>query len=179
VIDELDIKLQVLSERTATKSATMTALKAALAGLETGERTARNTAVSAALKAALVGLETGERKATQTATREALKGALDGLETGQTTALKAALEGLKTAQASATKEATSSALKGALDGLTEARATAFATVDKVGVALKDGFTLAITGMFRIAVLIALLGCLVTGFLPKVTLRDGESVSPSH
>jgi EmrB/QacA subfamily drug resistance transporter len=170
-----------VGERAAIKSATTSALKAALAGLETGERTARSTAVSAALKAALAGLETGERTATQTATREALKGALDGLETGQATALKAApakalkaaLEGLRTAQVTATKEATSSALKGALDGLNEARETAFTTVDKVGVALKDGFTLAITGMFRIAVLISLLGCLVTVFLPKVALRDGD------
>ena len=53
---------------------------------------------------------------------------------------------------------------------------AFTTVEKVGVTLKDGFTLAITGMFRIALPIGLLDCLVTVFLPQVTLRDGAQAA---
>ena len=86
-------------------------------------------------------------------------------------ALRATLAGLETAEKTATREATTKALKAALDGLDSARVTALKTVDDVGIAIKEGFTLAITRMFRIAVLIAAFGCLVMFFLPKMVWHN--------
>jgi EmrB/QacA subfamily drug resistance transporter len=88
-------------------------------------------------------------------------------------ALTSSLLGLRQAEQVAMKEIPASALTAALDGLNGSRVTAFAVVDQVGLAIKEGFTQAITGMFRVAVLIALFGCLVTVFLPQFTMRDGE------
>ncbi len=110
------------------------------------------------LSAIKTQLETAQKIAIKTATQTALTSALDGLERGEVSAIKTA---------------TRSALEAALNGLNQAQVLAFKSIDQVGIALKDGFTLAISKMFQIAVLIALLGCFITIFLPKVILRDEQ------
>lgn len=57
-----------------------------------------------------------------------------------------------------------------LGGLQEARSTALATVDTVEQGLKEALTTAISQVYRIGILIALLGLLVSAFIPELPLR---------
>ncbi len=83
------------------------------------------------------------------------------------------LAALQSARAGAEQQAVNGALDGAIQGLDAAEQRAGATVDKIGAALKVAFTDAISGIYRIALGIALLAFLVTLLLPELPLRRGE------
>jgi EmrB/QacA subfamily drug resistance transporter len=65
----------------------------------------------------------------------------------------------------------------ALAGLDAAQARANATVERVGLALKQGFTEAISDIYRITLLISLLALLVTALLPELPLRKHQGGGP--
>ncbi len=90
--------------------------------------------------------------------------------------------GLDAAQAGAVTQATQAALDGASKGLETAKTTtlqtATETIDKVGTAIKEAFTIAISTVYRIGVLIALLAFLVTAFIPELPLRKTNYAPPA-
>ncbi len=90
--------------------------------------------------------------------------------------------GLDAAQAGAVTQATQAALDGASKGLETAKTTtlqtANETIDKVGTAIKEAFTIAISTVYRIGVLIALLAFLVTTFIPELPLRKTNYAPPA-
>jgi EmrB/QacA subfamily drug resistance transporter len=90
--------------------------------------------------------------------------------------------GLDAAQAGAVTQATQAALDGATKGLETAKTTtlqtANETIDKVGTAIKEAFTIAISQVYRIGVLIALLAFLVTAFIPELPLRKTNYAPPA-
>jgi EmrB/QacA subfamily drug resistance transporter len=90
--------------------------------------------------------------------------------------------GLDAAQTGAVTQATQAALDGASKGLetakTSALQTATETIDKVGTAIKEAFTIAISTVYRIGVLIALLAFLVTAFIPELPLRKTNYAPPA-
>jgi hypothetical protein len=59
-------------------------------------------------------------------------------------------------------------------GLERARAEALATADRVNVAMKRAFTQAVASLYRVAILFALLGFLVTLLLPEKPLRGRQT-----
>jgi EmrB/QacA subfamily drug resistance transporter len=79
-----------------------------------------------------------------------------------------------TAKGSAPLAARTAALNGALKGLEAAQAAALEGIGRVELAFKQAFTDAISGIYRIGILIILLGLIVTALLPELPLRKSES-----
>jgi EmrB/QacA subfamily drug resistance transporter len=73
------------------------------------------------------------------------------------------LDRIKTNQAPAIQQATTSA---------------FSAVDSVGEAIKESFTTAITTVYKLGILIALLALLITAFIPELPLRSGARHAPA-
>ena len=80
-----------------------------------------------------------------------------------------------TAAGQAPAQAREAALKGALEGMGAAKAASFEGINRIDLAFKQAFTDAISGIYRIGVLIILLGFLVTALLPELPLRKGEGL----
>ncbi len=89
--------------------------------------------------------------------------------------------GMDAAEASAASQATQAALDGASKALDTAKASTLQSasdaIDKVGTAIKEAFTIAISQVYRIGVLIALLAFLITAFIPELPLRKTNSFAP--
>jgi hypothetical protein len=67
----------------------------------------------------------------------------------------------------------------ALSRLEAEEARAVAAVGKVERAMKEGFTQATSAIYRIAILISLVGFFLTLFLPDVPLRHTNASPPTH
>jgi hypothetical protein len=87
-------------------------------------------------------------------------------------ALKPILEA--TTKGSAPLAARTAALASALKGLEAAQRAALEGVGRVELAFKQAFTDAIGGIYRIGILIILLGLIITALLPELPLRKSES-----
>lgn len=79
-----------------------------------------------------------------------------------------------TAKGSAPLAARTAALDGALKGLEAAQGSALEGIGRVELAYKQAFTDAISGIYRIGILIVLLGLIITALLPELPLRKSES-----
>jgi EmrB/QacA subfamily drug resistance transporter len=79
-----------------------------------------------------------------------------------------------TAQGKAPLSARTAALSGALKGLEVAQTAALEGLGRVELAFKQAFTDAIGGIYRIGILIILLGLIITALLPELPLRKSES-----
>jgi hypothetical protein len=94
----------------------------------------------------------------------------------------AVLAQLQTKLGDARREAEAAAVQGVLEGalaaVARAQQAAEATVDRVGLAFKQGFTDAIRAIYRITLLIAVLALLVTLALPELPLRKSTERLPS-
>jgi EmrB/QacA subfamily drug resistance transporter len=63
-------------------------------------------------------------------------------------------------------------------GLERAQKQAIATVDRIGQAIKEALTVAITQVYKIGILIALLGIAVTLLIPELPLRKSNAPAPA-
>ena len=85
--------------------------------------------------------------------------------------------GMDKARDDAIVSARVAAKNGAAKGLDDAEAKAVETVGKVGMALKQAFTDAITRVYFVAIFFALFGLLVSLALPELPLRGGPGMRP--
>ncbi len=65
-------------------------------------------------------------------------------------------------------------LSGATAGLLQAQSRVFQTVDKVGMAVKEALTIAISQIYRIGIVVALLGIFITLLIPELPLRKSNA-----
>jgi EmrB/QacA subfamily drug resistance transporter len=90
-------------------------------------------------------------------------------------------QGLDAAKASTTDQAvtssTTSILEKANAGLDEAKNKILPAIDKLEVALKESFTDGITTVYKLGILIAILGFLITLALPELPLRKAGNYGP--
>ncbi len=129
---------------------------------------------AAAIKAQITqGLE-GQRTALTSALRDGDATAAKSLLANPQTPppLKALLTGVAQGKP-APAAAREGALKGALQGLEAGQQAALDGVTRVDLAFKQAFTDAIGGIYRIGVLIVLLGFIITALLPELPLRKTE------
>jgi EmrB/QacA subfamily drug resistance transporter len=90
-------------------------------------------------------------------------------------------QGLDAAKLSTTDQAvtssTTSILEKANAGLSEAKTKILPAIDKLEVALKESFTDGITTVYKLGILIAILGFLITLAIPELPLRKAGSFGP--
>jgi EmrB/QacA subfamily drug resistance transporter len=90
-------------------------------------------------------------------------------------------QGLDAAKVSTTDQAvtstTTSILEKATTGLDEAKTKILPAIDKLEVALKESFTDGITTVYKLGILIAILGFLITLALPELPLRKAGNYGP--
>jgi EmrB/QacA subfamily drug resistance transporter len=90
-------------------------------------------------------------------------------------------QGLDAAKVSTTDQAvtssTTSILEKATSGLDEAKTKILPAIDKLEVALKESFTDGITTVYKLGILIAILGFLITLAIPELPLRKAGSFGP--
>jgi EmrB/QacA subfamily drug resistance transporter len=90
-------------------------------------------------------------------------------------------QGLDAAKVSTTDQAvtssTTSILEKATSGLDEAKTKILPAIDKLEVALKESFTDGITTVYKLGILIAILGFLITLALPELPLRKAGNYGP--
>jgi EmrB/QacA subfamily drug resistance transporter len=93
----------------------------------------------------------------------------------------AVLAQLQAKLADARREAEAAAVQGVLEGalaaMAQSQQAAEATVNRVGLAFKQGYTDAIRAIYRITLLIAVLALLVTLTLPELPLRKSNEPPP--
>ncbi len=110
-----------------------------------------------------------------------LSGIKQGLDAAQAGAIaqatSAALAGVNKGMDAAATNAPKAILDKALAGLDTAKTTIIPTMDKIDVALKESFTHGITTVYKWGILIALLGFLITSFIPELPLRKTSGHAP--
>jgi EmrB/QacA subfamily drug resistance transporter len=127
------------------------------------------TAIKANLEKSFADQETALSRALRDGDADAARTLLANPQTAPQ--LKTLLEA--TAAGRAPQNARAEALNGALKGLEGAKSAALEGVGRIDLAFKRAFTDAIGGIYRIGVLIILLGFVVTALLPELPLRRAE------
>jgi EmrB/QacA subfamily drug resistance transporter len=128
------------------------------------------TAIKAGLEKTFNDQETALTRALRDGDVETARALLSNPQTAPQ--LKPLLQATIAGQAPA--KAREAALTGAIQGLEGAKTSAISGVNRIDLAFKRAFTDAISGIYRIGVLIILLGFLVTALLPELPLRKAES-----
>jgi MFS family permease len=127
------------------------------------------TAIKAGLEKTFNAQETALTRALRDGDAETARALLSNPQTAPQ--LKPLLQATVAGQAPA--KAREAALSGAIQGLEGAKSAAVEGVNRIDLAFKQAFTDAISGIYRIGVLIILLGFLVTALLPELPLRKAE------
>jgi EmrB/QacA subfamily drug resistance transporter len=89
-----------------------------------------------------------------------------------------ALQGVKAAPGVPPEVAQAETPEAALAALDAVEPKALALIDETGYAFKQAFTEAISRIFQVSILIALLALLVTLWMPELPLRSGEAPTPA-
>ncbi len=127
------------------------------------------TAIKAGLEKTFADQETALTRALRDGDTETARALLSNPQTAPQ--LKSLLQATVTGQAPA--KAREAALSGAIQGLEGAKSATLKGVNRIDLAFKQAFTDAISGIYRIGVLIILLGFIVTALLPELPLRKAE------
>ncbi len=127
------------------------------------------TAIKTGLEKTFADQETALTRALRDGDAETARALLSNPQTAPQ--LKPLLQATVAGQAPA--KAREAALTGAIQGLEGAKSAALEGVNRIDLAFKQAFTDAISGIYRIGVLIILLGFLVTALLPELPLRKAE------
>jgi EmrB/QacA subfamily drug resistance transporter len=86
-------------------------------------------------------------------------------------------KGMDAAQTQAVQTATQGAVDGVSKALDEAKTKILPAIDKLEMALKESFTDGITIVYKLGILIAILGFLITLAIPELPLRKAGSFGP--
>jgi hypothetical protein len=86
-------------------------------------------------------------------------------------------KGMDAAQTQAVQTATQGAVDGVSKALDEAKAKILPAIDRLELALKESFTDGITTVYKLGILIAILGFLITLAIPELPLRKAGSFGP--
>jgi EmrB/QacA subfamily drug resistance transporter len=128
------------------------------------------TAIKATIEKRFADQETALGRALRDGDADAARTLLGNPQTAPQ--LKTLLEATVAGQAP--EKAREAALNGALKGLEGAKSASLEGVNKIDLAFKQAFTDAIGGIYRIGMLIILLGFAVTALLPELPLRKAEA-----
>jgi EmrB/QacA subfamily drug resistance transporter len=86
-------------------------------------------------------------------------------------------KGMDAAQTQVVQTATQGAVDGVSKALDDVKAKMLPTIDKLELALKESFTDGITTVYKLGILIAILGFLITLAIPELPLRKAGSFGP--
>lgn len=93
---------------------------------------------------------------------------------GRAQVLAEARAGIEQALPDTVRQVKEGILSGATAGLEEAQTQVFKTVDQVGLGVKEALTIAISQIYRIGIVIALLGIVMTLLIPELPLRKSNA-----